>query len=223
MAAVPAGIDVARARLPQTYEAAKVALANCANIDECQDWANRAEALASYAKQADDDTLRRLADRIQARAVRRCGELLKMYDGRGRPAQNGTGAHTISRQHAAREAGLSKYQTDTAVRVANVPAEIFERSVESDAPPTVTKLADMGRQRRPAAPPTIDLPAAPDGFREATHLIGTVKRFAEFCRDHDPEAVARGVLAHEVREIRARVGTIDGWLDRFVINLGDEQ
>jgi hypothetical protein len=27
--------------------AVKTALANCASIDECQDWANRAEALAS--------------------------------------------------------------------------------------------------------------------------------------------------------------------------------
>jgi hypothetical protein len=35
-----------------------------------------AEALASYAKQANDSTLRRLADRIQARAIRREGELL---------------------------------------------------------------------------------------------------------------------------------------------------
>ncbi len=39
-------------------------------VDECQDWANKAEALASYAKMADDDALRKLADRIQARAAR---------------------------------------------------------------------------------------------------------------------------------------------------------
>lgn len=45
----------------------------------------RLSALASYAKQADDDTLRKQADRIQARAVRRCGELLKQFDGKGGP------------------------------------------------------------------------------------------------------------------------------------------
>ncbi len=60
-----AEISVTNARLPAAYEAAKVALANCASIDECQQWANKAEALASYAKQADDDTLRKQADRIQ--------------------------------------------------------------------------------------------------------------------------------------------------------------
>ena len=58
------------------------------------------------------------------------------------------GAHTISRSEAAREAGLSKHQKDTALRVANVAPEVFEALVESDAPPTVTALADMGRTPR---------------------------------------------------------------------------
>ena len=42
--------------------------------DECWEWANKAEALASYAKMADDDSLRIMADRIQARAVRRIAD-----------------------------------------------------------------------------------------------------------------------------------------------------
>jgi hypothetical protein len=33
------------------------------------------------------------------------------------------------------------------VRVTNVPADDFERQVESDTPPTVTKLADQGGKR----------------------------------------------------------------------------
>lgn len=74
---IPDGLNVGTARLPAVYESAKLALAECSRIDECKDWANKAEALASYARQADDDTLRKTADRIQARAIRRCGELLK--------------------------------------------------------------------------------------------------------------------------------------------------
>jgi hypothetical protein len=50
------------------------ALASCERIDECWEWANKAEALASYAKIADDDSLRIMADRIQARAVRRMAD-----------------------------------------------------------------------------------------------------------------------------------------------------
>ena len=74
MTAVPANIRTADARLPEVYEAAKVALAHCASLDECQSWANKAEALASYARQANDSTLRKQADRIQARAIRREGD-----------------------------------------------------------------------------------------------------------------------------------------------------
>ena len=36
-----------------------------------------------------------------------------------------------------------------------MPAEVFERAVEGDNPPTVTRLADMGR--RPAPRPVLDL------------------------------------------------------------------
>ena len=69
--------DIDAARLPHVYLHAREALSSCSRIDECQDWADKAEALASYAKQSHDDTLHKLADRIQARAIRRAGELLK--------------------------------------------------------------------------------------------------------------------------------------------------
>jgi hypothetical protein len=90
-----------------------------------------------------------MADRIQARALRRAGELLKRIE----PAKTGpkqeldTGAHTqLGRQAAAGRAGMSRHQTATAVRVANVPAEKFEAAVEADKPATVTALAEMGKQ-----------------------------------------------------------------------------
>ena len=55
---VPAELpNIADARLPAAYETAKQALAECSRIDECQNWADRAAALASYARQARDDTL----------------------------------------------------------------------------------------------------------------------------------------------------------------------
>jgi hypothetical protein len=50
-------------------------LAKCARIDECKSWADRAAALASYAKQADDEQLLNNAKRIKARAIDRMGEL----------------------------------------------------------------------------------------------------------------------------------------------------
>ena len=66
MSALP---DIPDAKLPMNYEAARQAIQTCAQVDECQDWADRAAALASYARQADDDLLLRQCQRIRARAV----------------------------------------------------------------------------------------------------------------------------------------------------------
>jgi hypothetical protein len=84
-------------------------------------------ALASYAKQADDTTLHDFAVRISSRAIKRCGELLQTFQSPGgRPSKTSDGADTsFSQRDAAQQAGLSKRQEVTAVRVANVPAEEF--------------------------------------------------------------------------------------------------
>jgi hypothetical protein len=217
----PALLNVAGARLPAAYEAAKLALASCAKVDECQAWADKAAALASYARQADDDALQKHAMRIQARAVRRCGELLKQFDGRGGDQTKKDAAvhFAPSQRHAADEAGISERQAKTAVRVANLPAEAFEAIVESPTPTTVTAIAEMGRKRRGPLTEPAAMPPRPAGFSQATYAIGTVEEFAVFCLANDPEFVAGGVLRHEVAEAQKNVAVIDVWLDRFVVNL----
>lgn len=56
--------------------------------------------------------------------MRRCGELLKAYDGRGgdHTEKDAAVRFAPTRSDAAREAGLSERQIKTAVRVANIPA-----------------------------------------------------------------------------------------------------
>lgn len=76
MTMLPEKLDVQNAALPASYEAAKQALATCTKLDECKDWSDKAQALASYARQADDDDLEKYAVKIKAHAIRRCGELL---------------------------------------------------------------------------------------------------------------------------------------------------
>lgn len=86
-------------------------------------------------------TLIKLATRIQARAVRRAGELLKLVEPQ-QGARSDLGSVT-TRSEVADAAGLSEHQRKTALRVASVPAEDFEAQVESDAPPTVTALGEL--------------------------------------------------------------------------------
>ena len=207
-------VTPAQAKLPATYENAKRALEQCADIDECQEWANKAEALASYARMADDETLMKMATRIKANAIRRAGELLKQVDGRGDHMKKE--GDRLSQTSIASSAGMSPHQSKQAVRLANVPAEDFDRQVEGDNPPTVTSLAEQGTQKRDFA-----YQEKPEGYAQATQLLGTVREFADFCSKNSPEKIASAIFAHEAGKARVHVSKIDSWLDRFVVNLKD--
>jgi hypothetical protein len=108
------------------YAAAIIALEKCSRIDECKDWADKAEAIGSYARQAENEELHQIADRIKARAIRRCGELLmEIAPAKNQQKANSrtcTGAGT-SRSQVARDAGLSKRQKVTSLRVVSIPTD----------------------------------------------------------------------------------------------------
>lgn len=203
-------------KLPQSYESAKVALAECERIDECKEWADKAAALASYAKQAEDQTLMNHAMRIQGRASRRIGELLKQYDGRGRPENKADAPPNYSQRDAAKEAGLSHDQQKSAVRIANIPRETFERAVESDTPPTKTALADMGRKPRPKPEPLVDLEGRSEAdYRAATQGQGELREFAKFAATANVAAIIRGSKPHEIAAMRQNILTARNWLNQI--------
>ncbi|MFP4895780.1 hypothetical protein [Paraburkholderia sp. EG304] len=217
MATLPAISD---ARLPDTYQSAVMALEKATAIDECQAWADKAMALASYARQSRDDRLQKMAVRIQARATRRCGELLATV-----PPATGTRSDIepragdcpkLTREQAAADANMSPHQRKTALRVAAVPRAEFERQVESDAPPTITTLAEQGKKIRPL----VDLGGIPpEDYANATRFQGAVARLAELCETQDAARVARALQPHERKSIRDRIAVIDAWLDQFAVNL----
>lgn len=214
-------VEIQNAPLPIVYERATKALAECSRIDECKDWANKAEALASYARQSKDDSLRKMADRIQARAIRRAGELYGQIE-KGKPGpktelQDGT-VPQLSRTEAAKNAGMSERQRKTALRVANVPEPVFEAAVESADPPTVTQLAEQGKQSKPE--PLFDLEGIPPAhFARATELKGSLKRLAKFCEEQDPLHIAKAFKPSEIADLRGYVSAIEQWIDRFIVSL----
>lgn len=218
--------SIGDAKLPATYSAAKVAIGKCVHMDECKDWADKSEALASYAKQAKDDELRRMADRIQARAIRRCGELLREIEpakGKRTDLQPTEGDHSKSRKDAAKEAGLSEHQQNTALRVANVPAEQFEEAVESEEPPTVTELAKAGTKPAPRsvvvemkpAQSLLDHGRDPRDFSLSTEGQGALARFVEMTTKVSPEVMIRGAMDHEIKSIVYNAGLSVEWLTRL--------
>jgi hypothetical protein len=146
---------VKSASLPVVYERAKQALMECEKIDECLEWADKAAALASYARQAEDVELENLSKRIRARAYRRVGEMLKEIPS-GKPGPKSVGGlPQISRSQAAADAGLSRDQKVTAIRIASIPDEDFEDEIESPNPPGTVLLSRIASASKPVAEPAV--------------------------------------------------------------------
>jgi len=210
----------ATARLPQAYESAKTALAQCASLDECKAWADKAAALASYAKQANDDELEQLSKRIRARAIRRAGELLHAIE----PAN---GARTdleptvaadsrFTRTDAAREAGMSDRQQFTAIRVANIPRQDFDKQVDQPKPPTISQLAQQGIKPRPL----VDLKGRdPKAFNICLHFVGDIEGYASDLAKNNLEQVLPLLEAPEIDRIRAAISRVDAIHDRIVTRI----
>lgn len=139
---IPAVIrrDVRNAQLPVNYKAAKTAIAECARLDECKDWSDKAAAMATYAKQIGDKSLLNDAKRIILRARERIGELLLEYPKGGR--QKIADAHGVSKAHV----GIS-------VAIARVPKKTRDIEIDSSPPIQEYALARMGQKVRPRFEP----------------------------------------------------------------------
>jgi hypothetical protein len=204
---------VGSARLPEKYEAARTALANCDRVDECKNWADKSQELASYARQSQNKDLENMAMRIRARAIRRCGELLKQVEkaNGGQPYQKAAtkGSVPPSRKQAAKEAGLSEDQAKDAIRVANVAQDSFDTQVESDRPPTVTALAAQGKTSPKGVPVYEKLGMTKKAFQAGMYFRGEMDSYVKAMGAHDPQDVAEGSLPEEREAIRRNLKLIE--------------
>ena len=209
--------SLANAKLPANYLAAKNAIAECVRIDECKSWKDKAAALASYAKQTEDKELERMSRRILARAYDRMKELLAAV-----PAQNGArtdrpGAVVHTRSQIAREAGLSKNQQTTAMRVGNVPRAEFERQVESDNPPTIAELARQGKRSQDKH----DILKGRDAtdFKAATKILGLLTYAVEKIPNLDISSGVLGMNAAEQKRALKNAEQLRDWVAKLIRNL----
>jgi hypothetical protein len=205
--------SIANASLPVKYEAARVALLECDRVDECKDWADKSAALASYAKQSKDEELFRTSMRIKARAIRRCGELLREIEAKAHRGKKGGTVpdHLSKRKQAADEAGLSGRQAKDAIRVANVPEESFEEQVESDDPPTITALAEQGKRSLTPKEVFEASGMTKAQFQAGMYFGGDIAAFAKKCCQYESrlQDVAAGTVKQERNEMKARLEKIE--------------
>lgn len=117
--------------------------------------------------------------RINARATRRAGELLKQIEPQKNQHSAGSGGGP-SRKQAAHNAGLSNRQRKDALRIASIPGDDFDEQVEGNNPPSVTKLADKGTEHRDQ-----------DEDREAARkMVAAMKAYAKALSGIDVDALA---------------------------------
>lgn len=213
---------ISRQDAPQLirYEAARTALAECVRIDEAAEWADKAAALKTYARQRDDKTLEDMATRIRARAVRRCFELLNELpaDARGPGGKPGGGAHpqlastASERAAAAKAAGMTPDEYKDTMRVGRVSPADFERLAESDTPPSIEELAKIGTRKQPK--PLVDLQGvAPMDFSRSMHLSAAMERLVDLLNGTDAQTFARGVLPSERERVRGIAGTLQDFFN----------
>ena len=213
-------ISISNAKLPEVYLAAQTALANCQQLDECKEWADKASALASYAKQSEDESLMKMAQRIRARAITRASDLYMQIEaghGNQHTALKDGGDLERNRTEAAREAGFSERQQKNLARIGNIPADERDALIESDTPPTISQLASQGIKKRK---PLVDLEGRdPKDFNMAMHYVGAFEMVAREL-EKQPHQAALIILNEQERErLRAAIVRIDAITDKTITRI----
>ena len=213
---------IGKANLPAKYLSAKLALNECSRIDECKTWADKTQALASYARQSRDKDLLHLAMRIHARAIRRCGELLKEVEkahGANQNIRRGESPNVSTRKIAAANAGLSPDQAKAAIRVANVNGDLFEEQVESDNPPTVSALAKQGRATLRGIPHYEKLGMTKKAFQAGMYFRGSISTYITALERDTFQDIIDGSTKPEINEIRAGMDLIEKYHSKLKAKL----
>ncbi len=223
-----------RATLPVRYEEARKHLAECERLDECKAWKDKAEALRSYARQAHDDELYRMALKIQNRARVRMGELIRQVERTeksGRPKKNGSGnGPVLTRSAVAGNADISDRQAKEAKAMSRVPETVREEMIERGA--TATEIAEEGRNYDDAGRPRgrrgkcsrckglfpldVEHDCTPPGYKLATKLLGDLPRLEVFLHGADPKELARALSPPEVLTATRAATSIAAWLHSFL-------
>lgn len=199
------------AQLPVNYVAASKAIAECARIDECKDWSDKAAAIAVYAKQLGDDRMRNDAKRIELRAKVRIGELLlQIKSASGRKGRNRPNVVVETRGDAAKAAGLTPIQGYHYVAMAKVPHAHRERLINGKTPVKQARLIRIGAEVRHALKGRLIV------GKSYLKVSPILSQFASFAKNNVATDLALDIGVDEAARLREQyLVVITDWLDTF--------
>ena len=149
------------------------------------------------------------------------GELLKQYDGRTNNYGNQNVRYNAddnsiatTQKEVAGQAGISEGQKRTAINLANVPINDFNEQIESETPPTVTKLAKQGVVKNEFLNSQ-----KPEGFTEAMYIRGDISRLYDKMQKYDPLFILGGMSKDDIDNTKLYINHIEAWFDTFIINI----
>lgn len=188
---------------------ARLTIERC-TLEECESWADRWKAVATYAAAGRDESLMNAARRLQARAIRRAGELLATIpDGRpqGRPKKGTPRPERppAPRREAARSAGMAVHEPNRAVRFARIPLDEFEAAIERPKPATLGELDRRGniQLRKAGGLPDADATAF-EAHRSANKARARLRLLGQWLREMTPESRA-SLIEHSDASQRAEL------------------
>lgn len=188
------------------YDAARCALQVASTVDEVKDIRDKSEAMAAYARQAQDTELLKWATEIKVRAERRAGQMLaempKASGAKGNPGGQGA---AVVRSHdgtaqtlTLAEMDISKNESSRWQKLAAVSDEQFESAVAAakDKAGEVTTAAMM----RAAKPNDEQKPTKQAAQKVEKPALVTEDRAAEILAENEALRESNAELAKNAAE-----------------------
>lgn len=210
---------IAGAIVPVVYTEAINALAKCRTIDEGKYYADKADALAAWAKIYKSDEAAIEARKLKAHAFRRMGQLAEEL----RPTKLGgtPGQHKGNKGASSLllESGLSKKQAVEIRRMSALPEATFQREMERARPFTVQRISRLAIGTLNQGASAAKAKSAAWRLLLSTSSYSGVPTMLQFCKKNSAYEIGRAIPAGEVRAIREKLRPIREWMDEFEASL----
>lgn len=204
------------------YDSARFALQQAVEIDEVKDIRDKAQAMAAYARQANDTQLVEWATEIKVRAERKAGQMLSDMPKNPGQLKNSSRSHDATTTKTLTELGINKTQSSRWQKLAAVSDDQFEEAIvaakEVAGEVTTAAMLRIEKANRPvpvepirSITPKKPEPELEPEYDEKEQIIHELKDTVVSLDEENTrlkDAIATGQLPEE--EIRSAAEIIDG-------------